>query len=151
MCQIVIPHNSSKNTVLNMIVKKPSFDYSTYGTLRKWHDVYNVSISFVMRMYGNSTISRSNLLKFWKDSPANVQSYCLVDNYNYRGVGDAIPNAADPQSEYGITFGYPSDDSFEFELIYPIGHAAKSDTRIDLRFDFYGWFLGIMILLKNMI
>ncbi|MFX1555251.1 MAG: hypothetical protein ACFFBV_15110, partial [Promethearchaeota archaeon] len=136
MCQIVIPHNESRNTFINVMIKKPFPDYSTYLTPRLWRNAYNVSIYLVMRLFGNSTIIRDDLVNFWKGDNSHVESYSLVDDYNCSGVGDAIPSSYDPENELTFITGNPSNKTFDFEIIFPKGHPAKNDNALDIRFDF---------------
>ncbi|MHA2251721.1 MAG: hypothetical protein ACXAD7_15260, partial [Candidatus Kariarchaeaceae archaeon] len=136
MCQIVVPHNESRNTVINLMIQKPFPDYSTYSTPRLWMNTYNVSIYLVMRLFGNSTIIRDDLVSIWKGDSSNVESYSLIDDYNCSGVGDAIPSSYNPESEFTFITGNPSDKTFDFEIIFPKGHSAKNDSALDIRFDF---------------
>ncbi|MFW9894577.1 MAG: hypothetical protein ACFFD7_02095 [Candidatus Thorarchaeota archaeon] len=136
MCQIVVPHNKSRNTFISVMIQKPFPDHSTYSTPCLWMNTYNVSIYLVMRLFGNSTIIRDDLVSFWKGDSSNVENYCLIDDYNCSGVGDAIPNSYNPESEFTFINGNPSNKTFDFEINFPKGHSAKNDTALDIRFDF---------------
>ncbi|MFX0024577.1 MAG: hypothetical protein ACFE9S_19840, partial [Candidatus Hermodarchaeota archaeon] len=134
--QFVIPHDSSRNTLISMSIKRPNTDYSTFATPRLYRGDLNVSIYFYMRVFGNQSISRTNLATFWKDDANNVDSFSLVDNYDCSGVGDALPVEENPNAEFIFINGKFSENTYEFDLSYSKDNPAKDDNLIDLRFDF---------------
>jgi hypothetical protein len=136
ICQIVLPCDPVKDSIIDLIIKKPDTDYSTHAIPRKWNNARDVNIFLVMRIFGSPTISRATLADTWKDNPNLVQSYSLVDGYSLEGVGDSIPYPKNPYAEYTFIFGKPAETTFQFEIQYPKNHLAKADGVIDLRFDF---------------
>ncbi|TFF90361.1 MAG: hypothetical protein EU548_03395, partial [Promethearchaeota archaeon] len=138
--QIVIPHNTSKNTIVEMTIKKPDPDYASLKTLL-WKDHPNSSggleviIQPALRLFGNQSISRNNLSTFWKQK-STVDCFNLVDTYDPTSFGDAIPDPGNPNAEFMFVNPKASNQTYEFNFYYPIGHPAKSDDVIDIRFDF---------------
>ena len=134
--QFVVPHDQTKNTIITLTIKKPLNDYSTSNEPRLWRNSLNVSISLVLRLFGNESLTRSEIASFWKGDSNRVESYSLVENYNCEGTGDAIPDPNNPNYEYMLIMGKESEETVEFDVNYPINHLAKNDNALDLRFDF---------------
>ncbi|NVM27422.1 MAG: hypothetical protein HWN65_01160 [Candidatus Helarchaeota archaeon] len=141
--QIVIPANSSKNTFINIKIKRPDPDYSLKESriFLEGHsnqpEGLEVLIYPVIRVFGNQTIARNNLFWRWKGiNETDVETFSLVDGYDPTGFGDAIPNENNSNAEFVFKFAKESAEVFEFDLCYPKGHLAKDDNVIDLRFDF---------------
>ena len=135
ICQIIIPHDPTKNTLIDMIIKKPETDYSTTEGTRIWMEGYEpgggleVSIQPVIRIFGNSSITMSELTNIWDK---NNKTHSLTGEFPI--YGDGIPDS-DPNGEVTIILGKISEYTFEFNFKYPINHTAKSDNVIDMRFD----------------
>ncbi|MGB5912593.1 MAG: hypothetical protein WBH31_15480 [Promethearchaeia archaeon] len=134
--QIVLPHDGSKDSIIQFTIKKPVVDYSTNGIARKWHNYLDVNILLVMRVFGNTSTMRDALIEFWKGDKNLIQEYSLIEGYDCKGVSDAIPHPKNPFAEYNLIYGSPSLKNFEYELKYPKRHPAKKDNAIDIRFDF---------------
>ncbi|MFX0024019.1 MAG: hypothetical protein ACFE9S_16955 [Candidatus Hermodarchaeota archaeon] len=138
--QIIIPHNPSKNTLLNLVIEKPDPDYSTYKN-RIWMDGYQrgggkeVLIQPVIRLFGNQSILRNELAAYWKDDSSATETFSLKAG-DFSGNGDAIPHPTNPNAEYTFIYAKPSEETYEFDIVFPKGHLAKEDNIIDLRFDF---------------
>ncbi len=134
--QFVIPHDPTRNTLISMSIKRPNIDYSTFATPRLYRGDLNVSIYFYMRLFGNQSITRTDLATFWKEGESNVDSFCLVDGYDCTGVGDALPVNDNPNAEFLFLSGKFSENTYEFDITFPKSNPAKDDNAIDLRFDF---------------
>ncbi|TFF90390.1 MAG: hypothetical protein EU548_03250, partial [Promethearchaeota archaeon] len=139
--QIVIPHNESKNTLINMIIERPKPDYSSKSS-RIWNENnqtdggFEVIIQPVLRLFGNESIVRDSLAGYWKGYSDRVDSYCLVDSYDPNSYGDAIPDPENPHAEFMFINPKASNGTYEFDINFPKNHPAKADNVIDLRFDF---------------
>lgn len=140
--QIIIPTNPNNNTVVNIFIKKPDPDYTTYNN-REWRpanesgEVLEVVIQPILRLFGNPSTTRSQLTsKFLL--PGTVDSFSLVPGYATTGLGDAIPYQNDPNAEFMFVHPKESEATIEFDIAFGKGHPAKSDSIIDLRFD-VGW------------
>ncbi|MDD1776948.1 MAG: hypothetical protein LUQ65_02185, partial [Candidatus Helarchaeota archaeon] len=149
--QIVLPHNKSRNTIITMSIKKPTPDYTSTSS-RIFHPQYyyghdqytspydqgglEILIQPALRLYGNQSITRSDLCTFWKEDASAYDSFCLVDGYDASSVGDAIPDRSDPNAETTFIMPKAALETYEFVIYIPKGHLAKLDNVIDLRFDF---------------
>ncbi|MFX0188828.1 MAG: hypothetical protein ACFE8A_13970, partial [Candidatus Hodarchaeota archaeon] len=141
--QIIIPTNSENNTIINMHVKKPINDYSTYGVPRYWHNVFNVSIYPVLRLFGNKfnddddtkkDMNRAKLIELWgKDVSLLFKS---DENFDETQIGDPLPAPDDPDNEYYFVFPKSAESNFEYDITFPNDHDSKNDGFLDLRFDF---------------
>ncbi|NVM34618.1 MAG: hypothetical protein HWN81_03420 [Candidatus Lokiarchaeota archaeon] len=141
--QIIIPTNSENNTIINIHVKKPINDYSTYGVPRYWHNVFNVSIYPVLRLFGNKfndddgtkkDMNRVKLIELWgKDVSLLFKS---DENFDETQIGDPLPAPDDPDNEYYFVFPKSAESNFEYDIIFPNDHDSKDDGFLDLRFDF---------------
>lgn len=129
ICQLIIPHDSEKNTLVDIVVQKPENDYSTGDETMVWKGL-EVSIHPVLRMFGNSSITMSELTTTWdKDN----KTYSLTNTYPT--YGDGILNSNDENGEMTIIPAVISEETIEFSLSYFIDHVAKDDDVIDIRFD----------------
>ena len=136
ICQIIIPHNSTKNTLVDLTIKRPeeNSDYFTEDTMI-WKENtegggLEVSIQPVLRIFGNSSITMSELTNTWGKTN---KTYSLTGDYPT--YGDNVPNNEDEGCEISIIPGKKSEETFQFNFQYEIGHSAKSDAVIDIRFD----------------
>ncbi|MFW9874014.1 MAG: hypothetical protein ACFFG0_12980, partial [Candidatus Thorarchaeota archaeon] len=129
ICQIIIPHNQTKNTVIDMVIQRPEKDYSTGDETRIW-DGLEVSIHPSLRLFGNSSITMSALIDTWDK---NNKTYSLTGTFPT--YGDGIPESNDENGEFTLIPAKISKKTFEFNLKYPIDHPAKNDGVIDIRFD----------------
>ncbi|NVM31919.1 MAG: thrombospondin type 3 repeat-containing protein, partial [Candidatus Helarchaeota archaeon] len=138
--QVVFPTNSSKNTIIELIIKKPDPDYTTQ-TRRLWTpilDIHNgteIIIQPVLRLFGNQSLTRDDVVIKWKEDYWHYDNFSLVDGYDSESVGDAIPNVRNPNDEYMFIHPKPTNGSYQFSINFPMGHLAKTDGVIDLRFD----------------
>ncbi|MFW9881330.1 MAG: hypothetical protein ACFFG0_50340, partial [Candidatus Thorarchaeota archaeon] len=134
--QFIFPHNALKNTYIKICIAPPENDYSTKDTTRIWMDGYEygggleVSIHPVLRMFGNSSYTMAEIVDIWGK---NNESYSITGEFPI--YGDAIPDFDNPNGEVILIPGKISKNSFEFDLNYPVGHPAKEDNLIDMRFD----------------
>ena len=149
--QVVVPTDESRDTIINIQIKKPENDYSTNGVPRLWKGTNNVSIYPVLRMFGNvcprsvndETIvdmTRQRLINWWRPD-TSVELFKLDEaveqNYDETQTGDPLPNPTDPDGEFYCVFPKPSAVSFDYNILIPHGHPSKTnDEFLDLRFDF---------------
>lgn len=131
--QFIFPANNENNTIINLLIRKPTTDYSCHS--RIWRNQLNVSIFPAIRLYGNSTITRQQMEDDWGKV---FETYSLINESNessIHDVGDSLPGP-DPDVEFTVIISKPSETSCEFDITFPKGHPAKEDGIIDLRFDF---------------
>ncbi len=128
--QFIVPHNDTKNTLIDLSIKRPegNSDYYTDSHML-WNDL-EVSIHPIIRLFGNSSFTMSELVETWGKYN---QTYSITGTYP--SYGDGVINLDDEQAELVIIPAKPSENTFEFSLIYEIGHSAKIDSVIDMRFD----------------
>lgn len=131
--QIVFPHDSSKNTIIEISVERPENDYSTNETMI-WKEEENggleVSIVPMLRLFGNSTINLEELSDTWDKE---IISYFISDTSS--SYGDGVPDSINENAEVCFIMPSVSNRSFQYTFNYEIGHSAKSDNKIDMRFD----------------
>jgi len=128
--QFILPHNSSKNTFIDISIKRPKVETDYYTEDSKIWNGMEVRIHPIIRQFGNSTITITELEETWAKE---IISYNLTDTYS--PYGDGIVNPEDEQGEIVIVPAKITETSFSFSLVYGIGHSAKIDSIIDLRFD----------------
>ncbi len=149
--QIILPTHLDKDSMITLQVKKPANDYSTKGVNRLWRGAYNVTITPVLRLFGNKKevgvsesgeiltvdMNRAELDATWNDPGENINLVFECDPaYEEGGLGDPLPNPSDPDGEFWIVYPKPSENSFEYDITFPKTHPAKLDGYLDLRFDF---------------
>jgi hypothetical protein len=149
--QVVVPTDESRDTILNIQIKKPENDYSTNGVPRIWRGKHNVSIYPVLRMFGNSCpnsvnddtivdMTRERLINWWRPD-TSVELFKSVEaieqNFDETQAGDPLPNPDDPDGEFYFIFPKPSGECLDYSVMIPYGHPSKTnDGFLDLRFDF---------------
>jgi len=146
--QMVLSVNNSKDTLINIQIKKPENDYSTNGVPRLWRGAVNVSIYPVLRLFGNKFNNSFDSLIYNLDKPALEWLWgkgfncvfksdkAILANYNENGIGDSLPNPNDPDSEFFFIFPKPALEVIDYDIMIPKGHSSKDDGLLDLRFDF---------------
>ena len=143
MLQVIFDAEPSKNSIVTMNIQKPLHDYSTQGIPILWRNMYNVSISPVLRLFGNQytedvdigpkDFDRAKLYEMWGK---NIETISTLDrNYNIYKIGDPLPSSQ-PDNELWFIFPRPAEKTIEFEFTFPRFHDAKLDNALDLRFDF---------------
>ena len=150
--QFVLSVNKSRDTLLNIQIKKPENDYSTNGVSRLWRGKVNVSIYPVLRLFGNKyehplvsqiyNLDRPALEWLWDKGVNSVfkSDKAILANYNENGTGDPLPNPVDPNSEFFFIFPKSALETIDYDIMIPKGHGSKEDGLLDLRFDFM-WLL----------
>ena len=143
MLQAIFDADYNENSIVTINVQKPLHDYSTKGIPKLWRNMYNVSITPVLRLFGNKytedaeigeqNLDRSNLYRLWGKNIATIST--LDRSYDIDGIGDPLPSSQ-PNSELWFIFPRPAEESMEFEFNFPRFHPAKIDNALDLRFDF---------------
>ena len=146
--QMVLSVNNSKDTLINIQIKKPENDYSTNGVPRLWIGAVNVSIYPVLRLFGKkyehpfdsqiNNLDKPALEWLWgKSVNCSFKSdEAILANYNQNGIGDTLPNPNDPESEFFFIFPKPASETIDYDIMLPKGHSSKDDGLLDLRFDF---------------
>ena len=134
ICRITLSHNSSRNTMIDIDIKRPENDYYTNET-KIWKAGgegagMEVNIVPILRLFGNSTISLNDLKETWQK---DIVSYILTDDSSSNG--DGVPDLEDEDAELCFISPQVSENSFKYSFYYKIGHSAKIDNIIDLRFD----------------
>ena len=133
ICQLSIDHNSTKNTLIDIQIERPENDYFTPESMiwkEETSNALEVLIYPTLRLFGNSSISISELEDTWNK---NVIVYDLSGSSGT--YGDAIPESENENDEFTLVIPKVSDSSFRYEFKYEIGHSAKSDSKINIRFD----------------
>ena len=142
--QFVLSTNASKDTLINIQIKKPETDYSTNGVPRLWRGAVNVSIYPVLRMFGNryedinnpevyNLLDKSALEDLWgKNLNCIFKSDDLI--YNENGEGDPLPGN-EPDSEFYFIYPKSASETIDYDIMIPKEHSSKDDGLIDLRFD----------------
>ncbi|MHA2030021.1 MAG: COG1470 family protein, partial [Candidatus Kariarchaeaceae archaeon] len=146
--QMVLSVNRSKDTLINVQIKKPENDYSTNGVPRLWRGAVNVSIFPVLRLFGKKFEHPYNSLIYNLDRPyiewlwgkslncVFKSDEAILENYNQNGKGDTLPNPVDPESEFYFIFPKPALEVIDYDIMIPQEHSSKDDGLLDLRFDF---------------
>jgi len=129
ICQLIIPHDQTKNTLIDIVIQKPEDDYSTGAESKIWNGL-EVSIYPIMRLFGNSSITMSELTTTWDKSN---KTYSLTDTYPT--YGDGLPTYINQNEEMTIIPAILSGATIEFSFNYTIDNVAKDDNVIDIRFD----------------
>ncbi len=129
ICQITMPHNSSKNTIIDLNIKRPDNDYYTKDIMI-WGDGIEVSIAPMLRLFGNSSIGINELETTWDK---DVITYNLGDVSST--YGDCVPHTTNEEMEYNLISPEVSKISFKYSFGYEINHTAKNDNKIVIRFD----------------
>ena len=94
--EIIIPQNSSRDTLIDLTIKRFDTDFTTTET-KIWKDM-EVSIIPMIRMFGNSTISYVELNETYDKE---VFSYDLrTFDSNPPIYGDSVPDKLNPDLEY---------------------------------------------------
>jgi len=148
--QAIIPGKIGYESTVTIQIEKPDNDYSTSGIPRLWRDYLNVSITPVLRLFGNKyyldpdspqqSLDKDAIWTLWGK---NIKSISALDIPYTRDVGDPLPNPTDPNIETWFIIPNPSEECLEYEFSFPRYHAAKLDFpygTLDLRFDFI-WFV----------
>ncbi|MFX1400245.1 MAG: hypothetical protein ACFE8V_03245 [Promethearchaeota archaeon] len=149
--QAVIPCKILYDSTVTVQIKKPENDYSTNGIPRLWRDYLNVSITPVMRLFGNKyyldpdspqqSLTKDALTTLWGK---NVKFLSALDISYDQNVGDPLPSPGDPNIETWFIIPNPSGECLEYEFTFPRFHPAKTNYpypgTLDLRFDFI-WFV----------
>ncbi|KKK45838.1 hypothetical protein LCGC14_0485440 [marine sediment metagenome] len=131
--EFVVSHNASRDTLIDIMIKRPDTDYYTEEMMYYETIGEVISIVPIMRLFGNSSISKTTLSSIWGKS---------IDTYSISGD---TPTFGDPickdtgtetyETEMGIILGDVSEETIEFSLPYSIDHDAKDDSYINIRFD----------------
>ncbi len=135
--QIVYPTQIDKTTIISLQLKKPSTDYTS--NRRLWRDSIEVSIAPAVRVFGNPSMTLTQLETY---SGKSALSFNLTGDlaYNLGGSGDAVPNTNNPDGPFTIVPIKYSDTAWDANIIYPPNHAAKTGANspgtLDLRIDF---------------
>lgn len=142
--QFILSTDESKDTLINIQIKKPENDYSTNGVPRLWRGKVNSSIYPVLRLFGNvyedlnnpeviNILDKQALEFLWgKDLNFIYKSDDLI--YNEDGAGDPLPGKQ-PDSEFFFIFPKTASGTFDYDIMIPREHRSKDDGIIDLRFD----------------
>ena len=150
--QFILSVNNSKDTLINIQIKKPESDFSTNGIPRLWRGAVNVSIYPALRLFGNryespwsSTIGnldRAKLEYLWNKDLNSVfkSEEAILKDYNENGIGDSLPNPSAPDNETFFIFPKSASETIDYDIMIPKEHGSKDDGLLDLRFDFI-WLL----------
>ena len=133
--RIVIPHEENMTTQVTMSIGIPEDDYTTYEGTEIWRagdeGGLEVSITPVLRLFGNSSISVSELKDIWdkKMVTYNLTESVCPDN------GDGLPEGFEQNGEVALILPAFSKYSFDFNFYYGVNNTAKDNSNIDMRFD----------------
>ncbi len=134
ICQVAIPHDASKNTLIDIFIKRPENDYYTNETMI-WNEGVQdsgleVSITPMLRIFGNSTINSTELEDIWGKE---LIWYDIAGDSS--GFGDGIPDPNNENGEHCFISPIVSAESYQYNFYYEINHTAKADNKIILWFD----------------
>ncbi len=134
--QVVMDHDSDKNTMITISIERPEEgDYYT-GEPMIWKEntdnAIEVSIIPTLRVFGNQSINTTELETTWNK---DVVTYNLTGSVVSDVYGDNIPTEDEDITEYDMILPSIGKNSFEYAFTYTKGHDAKDDSIIDIRFD----------------
>jgi len=127
--EIVVPHNSSRDTLVSLSIATPQNDYTTKNGTMIWKDM-EVSIFPTLRLFGNSSIGYDELENIYEKE---LVSYNLVDSNQF--YGDSLPVEEKPNLEFTLIKPELGGEIFTYDFTYDIDNPAKSDSKIVIRFD----------------
>ncbi len=130
MYEFVVPHDSQKNSMFTITIKRPQTDYYTSET-EIWNNKIEIKTVPIIRIFDSHSYTKSQLETRWDKE---IVTYNLDDN-SPPSLGDVIPDNDEEDLEMDILMPQPSGESFTYNFIYGITNDAKDDSVIDIRFD----------------
>ena len=165
--QIIVPTDVNKDTLINIQIKKPEIDYSTYGVPRLWKGEYNVSIYPVLRMFGNKFdryhfTTRINEFNFEWNLIYQDYSYYPLDGFYWKAMwlelyseawllwylNDILPNYywidTGDYDEFKALIDTYYDDGFRAFRMFPTLSLTDHNSKFS-----YGFSEGIILIPKG--
>lgn len=126
--QIILPTNISRDTIISLSIKKMTKDYTT--TSKIWNDM-SVSVMPMLRIFGNSSIQLNDIAQTYEKE---IEKMIMINSDEI--YADNVPSIYSSDSEYVLISPSISNTSITYNFPYYSDNDAKTDSKINLLFDF---------------